>query len=150
MTIRRLEEILELFVSWEEKLSKFYAAVYGRLKNDRSRKVMELLKTEQEKALRVFKEMDLTKYKNTEFIKNPPDWNREEIIPRDGIAADSSPEDIFDLILNCEEKLEKHYTHVRDILAYQNDRELLDVLIQFKLNQIKSIRRYRDDYELAI
>ena len=111
---------------------------------------MELLKTEQEKALRVFKEMDLTKYKNTEFIKNPPDWNREEIIPRDGIAADSSPEDIFDLILNCEEKLEKHYTHVRDILAYQNDRELLDVLIQFKLNQIKSIRRYRDDYELAI
>lgn len=150
MTIRRLEEILELFVSWEEKLSKFYAVVYGRLKNDRSKKVMELLKTEQEKALRVFKELDLTKYKNTEFIKNPPDWNREEIIPRDGIAADSSPEDIFDLILNCEEKLEKHYTHVRDILAYQNDRELLDVLIQFKLNQIKSIRRYRDDYELAI
>ena len=150
MAITRLSEILKLIVDWEEKLNRFYKMAGGQLKNERSRKVVELLKAEQEKTLKVIKEMDFGKYKNTEFIKNPPDWHREEVILHVDITENSSPDEIFDHILDYEQKLEEYYTHVRDILVYKNDRELMDMLIQFKLNQIKRIKSYMDDYDLAI
>lgn len=150
MTMTRLSEISKLIVRWEEKLNNFYNMAYRHLKNERSRKVVELLKEEQEKMLKIIKEIYLEKYKNTELIKNPPNWHREEVIPHVDLTENSSPEDIFDRILSYEEKLEEYYTHVRDILVYKKDRELLDMLIQFKLNQIKRIKSYMDDYEMAI
>lgn len=149
MTKTRLEDILKLVVKWEEQLNDFYTIVSGRLKNQKSRKVIELLKSEQGRILENLRGMDLAKYKNTEFIMNPPDWHKEEVISHVEITENSSPEEIFDRILDYERKLKEYYAHMRNLLANKNDRELLNILVHFKANQIKHILDHKDDYELA-
>ena len=150
MAIKRLDEILKIIFSWEDQLNHFYGPVVQHLKSTRSRKVVELLKEQQEKTLEVLKGIDLREYKNTEYVKSPPDYHSEAVIPHLEITEDSSPDDIFEHILSYEEKLEEYYTHLREILVYQKDRELLDMLIQFKLGQIKRIKSYMDHYDLVI
>ena len=72
------------------------------------------------------------------------------MIPHVEIPEDASPTEIFDRILGYEEKLWKYYIQVRELLVYTKDKEILDLLIQFKLNQIKRIKGYMDTYDLVV
>lgn len=150
MTIIRFSEILNTIVQSEEKLNVFYLKMAERLRDHRSRQIVELLQAEQDKTLETLSGMNLKAYKDAEFIKNPPDLKEDELIgDMRGIVKDS-PDQILTRILNFEDKLKEYYTHVRNVLAFDKDRELMDMLIQMKLNQIKRIKSYIDDYSLVM
>jgi hypothetical protein len=150
MTIIRFSEILKNIVQSEEKLSVFYLKAAERLRDHRSREVIELLQAEQDRVLETLSGMNLKAYKDAEFVKNPPEVRDVEFIIDERAIVKDSPGQILARILNFEEKLKEYYTHVRNVLAFDKDREIMDMLIQMKLNQIKRIKSYIDDFNLVI
>ncbi len=150
MTIIRFSEILKNIVQSEEKLSVFYLKAIERLRDHRSREVVELLQAEQDKVLETLSGMNLKAYKDAEFVKNPPEVSNVEFIIDVRAIVKDSPGQILARILNFEDKLKEYYTHVRNVLAFDKDRELMDMLIQMKLNQIKRIKSYIDDFNLVL
>ena len=150
MTITRFSEILKSIVESEEKLGVFYLKAAERLRDKRSREIVELLKAEQDKTLETLSGMNLKAYKDAEFIKNPPDLKGDEFISDVRAIVKDSPSQILARILRFEEILKEYYTHVRNVLAFDKDRELMDMLLQMKFNQIKRIRSYIDDDNLVI
>lgn len=150
MTIIRFSEILKNIVQSEEKLSVFYLKAADRLRDHRSREVVELLQAEQDKVLETLSGMNLKAYKDAEFVKNPPEVSNVEFIIDVRAIVKDSPGQILARILNFEDKLKEYYTHVRNVLAFDKDRELMDMLIQMKLNQIKRIKSYIDDFNLVL
>lgn len=150
MTIIRFSEILKSIVQSEEKLSVFYLKAAERFRDHRSREVVELLQAEQDKVLETLSGMNLKAYKDAEFVKNPPEVSDVEFIIDVRAIVKDSPGQILARILNFEDKLKEYYTHVRNVLAFDKDRELMDMLIQMKLNQIKRIKSYIDDFNLVL
>lgn len=150
MTITRFSAILKSIVESEEKLGVFYLKAAERLRDQRSREVVKLLKAEQDKTLETLSGMNLKAYKDAEFIKNPPDLKGDEFINDVHAIVKDSPRQVLERILRFEEMRKEYYTHVRNVLAFDKDRELMDMLLQMKFNQIKRIRSYIDDDNLVI
>jgi len=145
-----LDEILVLIKQWEQRLDAFYMMMEDYLVSARSRKAATILQERQKKTLAFLDQIHVKDYARTEFIKNIPDSHSEDLIPHLEIAADSTPNEVFQLILGYEEQLEDYYIHLRDILVYAKSKELLDMLIQFKVGQIKEIKGLMDDADLAV
>ncbi len=150
MSFYRIDEILKLVIGWEQRLNSFYEMMEEYLKDKRSRQIVLLLQQQQVKTLEVLKGINVKEYDHTEYVKNIPDYHSEEIMPHFEISADSSPVEVFETILSYEEKLEKFYTHIRDVLTFTKSKELLDMLIQFKMGQIKQIKAYMDSCDLVM
>ena len=147
MAFKNVAEILKLVQQWEERLNSFYDIMEEYLKDGRSRETAVLLQQEQAKAIKMLKEINLKEHGRAEYVQNVPDYDSEEIIPHFEISADSSPKEVFETILEYEEKLEKFYTHLRDIVTFEKSRDLLDMLVQFKMGQIKKIEAFMDSYD---
>ena len=150
MAIYNLEEILNLIKRWEKGLFYFYRLLNRGFKNPRSKKIIQMLKKQQEVTVQFLESIDLNDYQHAEFIKNIPDFHKDDIIPHFVIAQEAKPEDIFEKILNFEEKFKDYYVHLKDIAVFQKSKELFEMLIQFKLGQIKEIKSYMDSFDLAV
>lgn len=150
MTILGLDEVLKLIVGWEQKMDTFYGLMEKNLKNERSQKAAAVLRKEQRKTLDVLEAIDTSSYKNVEMVKNLPDYHSEEVLPHYDISENSSPMDVFQTILNYEEKLEEYYVHLKSVLVYEKSKDLLDMLINFKMGQIKEIKALMDSFDLAV
>ncbi len=150
MAIYSLEEILDLIKRWEKGLLYFYRLLYRGLKNPRSKKIVQMLRKQQGTTVHFLEHIDLNDYKHAEFIKNIPDFHKDDIIPHFVITPEAKPEDIFERILNFEEKLKDYYGHLKDVAVFQKSKELFEMLIQFKLGQIKEIKSYMDSFDLVI
>ena len=150
MAVYSLDEILRLIIEWEKKLLRYYTLMEKYLARERSKKTIEALKRQQIKTLVVLGKINIKDYKKTEYLKNVPDSHSVEVIVPLEISKDSQPQEIFEKILNYEEKLEEYYQHIRGVLAYAKSKELFDMLIQFKLGQIKRIKSYMDSYDLVM
>ncbi len=149
MAFKTVAEILKLVQQWEERLNSFYDIMEEYLKDGRSRETAVLLQKEQTKAIKMLKDINFKEYGRAEYVQNVPDYGSEEVIPHFEISADSSPKEVFETILEYEEKLEKFYTHLRDIVTFEKSRDLLDMLVQFKMGQIKKIKACMDSLDLA-
>lgn len=150
MAFYNLEEILRLVIAWEEELYSFYDMMEEYLKDERSRQTADLLQKKQVKAIEMLRSINLKEYAHAEYVKNIPDYLSEDVMPHFEIAADSSPREVMETILSYEEKLEVFYTHLRDVLTFAKSRDLFDMLIQFKMGQIKEIKACIDSCDLAI
>jgi hypothetical protein len=150
MTTYSLEEILRLIVKWEKRLDSFYDVMEEYLTNERSRKTTLVLQERQKKTVEALEKINIKDYARTEFIKNIPDSHSEDLIPHFEIDADSSPKEVFETILGYEEKLEEYYARLKDVLVYIKSKELLDMLLRFKVGQIKEIKSLMDSYDLAL
>ena len=149
MAFLGLDEMLHLIVYWEEELKDFYNLAEQTLRDPRSKKAVKALQKRHEKNLQFFNAINLKEYKHTEFIKNLPDYHSESVIPKHEISMNSTPQEIFEKIINYEEKLEEFYKHVRSVLVYAKSRELFDMLIEHKLNQIKEINGLMQSFDLV-
>jgi hypothetical protein len=145
-----LDEILKLIVKWEKGLDSFYDVMEEYLVDERSRKTTLILQERQKKAVDVLKGINIADYARTEFIKNVPDIHSGDLIPHFGIDANSPPRKVFETILGYEEKLEEYYEHLRGVLVYEKSKDLLDMLLKFKVGQIKEIKSLMDNYDLAL
>lgn len=150
MAFYTLGQMIGLFTQWEEELYAFYDMMEEYLRDERSRETAYVLQRGQVKALEVLKNIDPKDYDHSEYIKNVPDYHSEDVIPHFEMSADSSPREVFETVLGFEEKLEEFYTHMRDLAVFTKSKELFDMLIQFKMGQIKEIKAYMDSFDLAV
>lgn len=150
MAIYSVEEILKNIIKWEKQMDQFYAKIHDRLKNKSSQKVVEALKKRQRKTLDVLANINVAEYKNTEFMKNIPDYRSEQVIHHYEITENAQPKEIFDQVLMFEEDLENYYKILRNIVVFSKSQELLDMLIRFKMGQIKEIKALMDGYDLTV
>jgi hypothetical protein len=149
MVILNFAEILETIIRWEEEMAAFYDRLRWRLTNHQSRELIDILQKEQQHTLEVLRKIDLKEFRRSEFVKNLLDYRKESPIGAVDISAQSMPSEIFDRIISCEEKFLQYYSIVRKVLIFQRSQELMDMLIQFKLGQIKRIKGFIDSPEVV-
>lgn len=149
MAIYSIDEILELITRWEEHMRDYYESIVTNLDDERSCKTAALLKRLQDKTLKIIEAIDINEYKKTEIIKNIPDIHSQENIPTYTFKHDASPMDVFTTVLAYEEKLEEFYMHLRSIAVYEKTRDILDMLVQSKMGQIKQIKAFMDDADMV-
>jgi len=150
MAIQRLDQILEKIIGWENQLESCYEHMEKSLKNEQARKTVELLKERHLRNSEVFDSIHINDYKNSEFIKNAPEYTIKEDYCQCEISDDTGAEDLLFKILRFEEEIEKYYTHLRDVLVYARSKELFDMLKQYKMGQIKAIKALMDSLDLVM
>lgn len=150
MTMASLEEMLRALISLERKLNLFYLKLKLAVTSDKSRAIVDAFQKRQERAVDLLREIGLREFRHSGFIQTPPERKDGESIPRLGLFGGSSSIEILEKILGYEEKLLQCYIHLKDITAYQNSRELIEMLVKFKLGQVKQIKRFMVSYELIV
>ncbi len=145
MTTTNTKEIISAVIEWEKKLEDFYEMLEDYLKNEESRHMAEILHKQQNDVLDSLRTISF-EGKETEFIKNLPEEFSEIAHPHYEISADATPMDVLDQILKYEEVLEKYYVHLKDIVVYDESKDLFDMLATFKLGQLKHIERLMEGY----
>lgn len=150
MAIKEVSDVLDMIIGWEEQMEETYGELEISMESERSRKLVGFLKDRQAKALIMYKNIDVDQYVDIEYIKNIPACNDiiETCVCK--ISKDDTPDQVFDKVMTYEENIEIFYDHLRKELVYDKSKELFDMLVKFKLGQIKGIKRFMDDYELAI
>ena len=78
------------------------------------------------------------------------DFRTDDLIPRTKFKKDSTPKEIFERILESEEKMKDFYSTIRDLLVSSKQQELLDSLVAFKVGQIIDIKNYMESYDSFI
>ncbi len=80
----------------------------------------------------------------------PREASNDEIIASLQMSRYCPPDEFLQKILICEEKFEAYYAEVRNILVYKKSIELLDLLIQMKVCQIRRIKELLGCYDMAV
>lgn len=149
MAFHSMEEVLKKIIGWEERLAAFYRNIYSRLKNERTRKVVESLKQRQEKALNIIRQIKPVDYHETEFMKYLPPDIMTDVLPDLDNVDQLTPEELFMDVIEYEENMENYFHRLKNIAAYPKSKELVEMLIRYKWEQIKEIKALMDGYELA-
>lgn len=150
MAIKSLEEVLRVIIGWEMKLKYLYNMLGNILKDERSKKVVQVLKDRLNRNLSVLEKIHPEDYRKVEFIKNLPDEHSESVLPPLEISSGATPEELLNALLSYEEKLGEFYSHVRDVVVFSKSKEVFDLLIQFKKGQIKEIKELLDSVDMAV
>ncbi len=150
MAIQRLDQILRTIIGWEKRLLVCYENMEQTMHDVRSKGIVVTLKERQIKHLKVFDSINMDEYKDSEFIKNLPEYTIKENYCQCEISNEASGEEIMYKVLMYEEEIEKYYKHLRDVLVYTQSKDLFDMLIQFKMGQIKEIKALMDNSNTLI
>ena len=134
-----LKDILKKTLSWERKLKDFYEVAQVALSRDESKKVVGLLMGKLQEKLDILERIDLDSFGQTAWIRYAPDFKDEDLIPVGKIQRGSSPEEIFEHLLDYEMKLKSIYSHIAGNLVTRNQKELFESLALFKEEQIEEI-----------
>ena len=150
MTLTSVGDILKFILTWENSLGKYYGHLQRCLVNERSRTAIKILNDQQDQILAILSTLDIKEYTDREFVQNIPDYHKEEIIASLQMSTNCPAAELFERILDCEEKLESFYTQVRSILVSKKSKELFDLLIQLKVLQIREIKELMGYYDMAV
>ncbi len=148
MPFRDLQEILKLIVGWEKELKDLYDVAEVALRDERSKKLVSLLRDRVVKNLQVLVAVNLATYGDTAWVRYSSELRTDDLIPKTKLRKDSPPREILEHILECEEKLREFYTTIRDLLASPRQEELFDSLVTFKTGQIIEIKNSMESYDL--
>jgi hypothetical protein len=147
MPYQDLQEVLNLTVGWEKELKDLYDVAEIALRDERSRKAVAILRDRLVRNLKVLEAVDVQKYGKTEWVRYSLDFRMEELIPKTRLKRDSTPMEIFECILECEEKLKDFYSTIRDLLVSRQQGELFDSLIAFRVAQIIEIKSSMEGFD---
>ena len=150
MPYRDLQDILNLTVGWERELKDLYDVAAVALRDEKSRKVVALLRDRLITNLQILENVQVEKYGKTEWVRYSLEIRTDDLIPKTKLKKDSTPKQIFEHILECEEKVKDFYSTIRDLLVSTDQRELLDSLVAFKVGQIIDIKNYTESYDFFI
>ena len=101
ISFKDLKEILSITIKWEGKLKDFYDVAEFALSNNESKKVISGLRNNLLKNLDVLKNIDFKNYGKTQWVRYASDYRDDELIPIRKVTRDSTPEEIFNQILEC-------------------------------------------------
>lgn len=142
VTYKNLQDILQLSVTWERKLNDLYDVAQLGLKNEESRKLVAFLKERQDANIDVIEGIDVEKFGPSEFVHFAEDYREEDLIPNQEFHHNSTPEEIVDLILRYEEKLENFYGMIAEHAGSTSQQDLFDSLKRLKEGQTDRIRNF--------
>ena len=140
IAFKDLSEILKITVRWENKLKDFYdVAEYG-LKNEKSKKTVQMLRGKLVDKLQILKGVNLNSFGKTEWVRYAPSYKDEDLIPVGKIHRDTEPAVIFEHLLDYEGKLKSIYSSIANNLISRDQKDLFESLVRFKEEQIEEIR----------
>ncbi|MEW5817851.1 MAG: hypothetical protein AB1798_20965 [Spirochaetota bacterium] len=140
IAFKELQDIVKRTTGWERKLLDLYDVAEFGIKNKDSKAVIKFLKERQEDNLEILENIDVKKYGKTEWVRFASDYKDEELIPKRNIKKDSTPVEIFNCILEYENKLKDFYHSIFERLSTEAQKELFDSLVKFKDEQISRIK----------
>jgi len=146
IAFKNLKEILEITIRWEKSLKDFYDVAEFALRNNESKEVIALLRSNLIIRLEILKNINLDDYGKTGWVRYAPDYRDDTLIPIKSISRDAGPQEIFTQILEYEKKLKNFYQTISGKLVAIKQRELFDSLVQFKDEQIYEINKFMDSY----
>ncbi len=150
MPYEDLQEVLARAIGWEKELKDLYDVAEIALRDERSRRLVGILKDRLVKNLQVLESVDVEKYGKTEWVRYTLDFRMDEVVPKTRLKKDSPPKEIFERIMESEEKLRDFYTIIRDMLVSAAQQELFTSLVTFKTAQIIEIKDYMDTYNFMV
>jgi hypothetical protein len=150
MPYEDLQDILNRAVGWEKELKDLYDVAEIALRDEKSKRVVALLRDRLIKNLQVLGSVDVKRYGKTEWVRYTLDFRTDEIVPKTRLKKDSPPKEIFERILESEEKLRDFYSTIRDMLVSSAQQELFTSLVTFKTGQIIEIKDYMDSYTFMV
>lgn len=149
MAIYSLNQIIDIITGWEKDLQEFYRVLDHHLKDESARILTGLLKKDQDGTVEMLERIRLKKDEELEYQKNLPDYKSKNIIPDFHLTELASAKDVLDQVFDYEEELLGVYQHLRKAVVYQQSKDLLDMLTQRKMGQIKKIKACMDSEGLA-
>jgi len=147
MSFNTVDELLKMVMGWEKDIDQFYSMIEDFLENKKSRKLASLMHLRHQEILGKLNGINIAGYQNIEFVKNVPlsVWSEKMCI-----SAKANMEEVFSQMLGYEEELLNYYKHIRDICVYHKSKDVFDVLVRLKENQVKDIRSLMNGCELAM
>ncbi len=139
LAFKNLKDILKVSVNWEKKLKDLYDVAEFGLSNQKSKEVIIELNKRHINNLEIMQNLDVEKYGLNEWVRYASSYREDEIIPKREIKRDSTPEEIFSMLIECMTKIKDVYSSIATILITEKQKELFSSLVQFKENQIKEI-----------
>jgi hypothetical protein len=140
IAFKSLSEILKTMLGWENKLKDFYDVAEYALQNEKSKKAVQTLRERHENKLEILQRVDPASHGKTEWVRYAPSYKEDELIPIGKIHRDAEPEEIFEHLLDYEEKLKNVYASIATSLITRSQKELFESLVLFKEEQIQEIR----------
>lgn len=150
MTLTNVADVLGVIVMWEKNMGKYYHHLKRCLVHERSRTAVKILNDQQDQILKILRSIDIKEYRDHDFTQNIPDYHKEEIISSLQINRGCGAIELFERILDCEQKLESFYTAIRGILIHKKSKDLFDLLIQLKVLQIRQIKELIGIFDVAL
>lgn len=141
-----LRDIYKRAVQWEKALSDLFDVAEIGLKRPESKKVMGLLYQEHRAKLQVLENVNIDDFGHTEWIKYPPRFDEDEMIPKRKMTKHTPPEEVLQLILDFQNRQEIFYQAIHDKLVAPRQKELFASLVTFKHNQADGIRKLMEGY----
>lgn len=149
MAIYSLNQIIDIITRWEKDLLEFYRVLDQNLKDESARILTGLLRKDQAGTVEMLDRIHLKKDEELEYQKNLPDYKRQNMIPDFQLTEMSSAKDVLDQVFDFEEELLGVYENLLRIVVYQQSKDILEMLIQRKMAQIKKIKSCMDSEGLA-
>jgi len=147
IAFKSIKDILEMGVSWERKIKDLYDVAEFGLENEKSKQVITKLKESHINKLQILENLDVEKYGLNEWVRFVSAKRDEDIIPTRDIRRDSTPDEIFLVLLECERKIKDFYSSVNSILVTTKQKELFDSLVKFKEIKIGEITNLKKNLE---
>ena len=150
MAVLHPDVLLKKIEECEKQINDYYYQMREYFRFERSRKAIGELKKQQEKILNTLEAVNLKEWKILEPLRLNIQILEENFIAEIDISEDSIPFDIYEKLLVSEERLKECYQQIREQTTHRKWRELMEILIPFKANQIREIKIYLDAHELAL
>ena len=139
IAFKTIKDILKVSIDWEKKLKDLYDVAEFGLADARSKKVIADLNQRHMEKLNVLQNLDVEKYGLNEWVRYAPAYKEEDIIPKQTIHRNSSPEEIVSILIDCITRIKNFYNSLHSMLITQKQQELFASLIQFKDIQLEEI-----------
>ena len=140
IAFKNLSEILKTTVRLEDKLKDFYDVAEYALKNEKSKKTVQMLRERLVDKLEILRDVDPSRYGKTAWVRYAPGYREKDLIPIGKIHRNTEPGIIFDHLLDYESKLKSIYSSIANNLISRTQKELFESLVLFKEEQNEEIR----------
>jgi rubrerythrin len=146
ISFKKLEDILEITIKWEEQMKDLYDVAELGLKTKDSKELLIFLKESHKKHLHILKKLNVKDYGPDEWINFTADFDAVHQIPQHNISKDSTIEEIFSKVRSYEESLQSVYQRVSEHTVSVSQTELFTSLSVMKRNQITTVKDFMESY----
>jgi len=144
IAFKDIREVLRITLEWENSLKDFYDVAEFALKSEAAKKAVRLLR---EKLMEKLAILEGVKFAGkTEWIRFALDYKLEDLIPKGKIHRTASAREIFEHLVDYEEKLANVYSRIAETLISRDQKELFASLARFKEEQVAEVKRLAESY----